>query len=40
MNKHQATKPYKGNGGVAPRILELGSRWVVSFTTWPPYLQG
>jgi hypothetical protein len=28
-----------GNGGIAPRILDLGTRWrwVVSFTPLPPY---
>jgi hypothetical protein len=33
---------YWGNGGIAPRILNLGSRWrwVVSFTPRPLYLQG
>jgi len=31
-----------GSGGIAPRILELGSRlrWVVSFTPRPLYTQG
>jgi len=27
-------KAYRGNGGIAPRIIDLGTiwRWVVSFT--------
>jgi hypothetical protein len=31
-----------GSGGIAPRILDLSTRWtwVVSFTTQPLYLQG
>jgi hypothetical protein len=35
-------KAYWGSGGVAPRILNLGTRWrwVVSFTPRPLYTQG
>jgi hypothetical protein len=33
-------KAYLGSGGIAPRILDLLTRWrwVVSFTTRPLYL--
>jgi hypothetical protein len=35
-------KAYWGNGGIASRILDLGTRWrlVVSFTSRPLYPQG
>jgi hypothetical protein len=35
LTKHQAMKTYWGSGGIAPRILDLGTRWrwVVSFTS-------
>jgi hypothetical protein len=35
-------KKYLGSGGIAPSILDLGTRWswVVSFTPRPLYLQG
>jgi len=35
-------KAYWGIGGIAPRILELGTGWgwVVSFTPRPRYPQG
>jgi hypothetical protein len=35
-------KMYKRIGGIAPRILDLGTRWrrVVSFTPWPLCPQG
>jgi len=35
-------KSYRGNGGIAPHILNLGSRWrpVVGFTPWSLYFQG
>jgi hypothetical protein len=35
-------KTYLGNGGIAPRILNLGTRWkwVVSFNPRPLYRQG
>jgi hypothetical protein len=35
-------KAYWGSGGIAPRILDLGTRlrWVVSFTPQPLYSQG
>jgi hypothetical protein len=35
-------KPYLVSGGIAPRILDLGTRWgrVVSFTPRPLYPQG
>jgi hypothetical protein len=34
LTKHHAMKTYYRSGGIAPRILDLGSRWrwVVSFT--------
>jgi hypothetical protein len=34
-------KVYWGSGGIASRILDLGTRWrrVVSFTPRPLYLQ-
>jgi hypothetical protein len=34
LTKHQAMKAYWGSGSIAPRILDLGTRWrwVVSFT--------
>jgi hypothetical protein len=40
--EHHAMKTYCGSGGIASRILDLGTRWrcVVSFTTQPLYLQG
>jgi hypothetical protein len=42
LNEQQAIKAYCGSGGIAPRILDLGTRWrwVVSFTPRPPYPQG
>jgi hypothetical protein len=42
VTKHHAMKTYGGNGGVAPRILDFGTRWrwVVSFTPRPVHLQG
>jgi hypothetical protein len=42
LTKHHFMKKYLGSGGVAPRILELGTRWrwVVSFTPQPLYPQG
>jgi hypothetical protein len=30
LTKHHAIKTYWGSGGIAPRILNLGSRWEVS----------
>jgi hypothetical protein len=35
-------KVYWGSGGIAPRIIDLGTRWrcVVSFTPQPLYRQG
>jgi hypothetical protein len=40
--KHHAMKAYWGSGGIAPHILDLGTRWrwVVSFTLRPLYPQG
>jgi hypothetical protein len=37
LTKHHAMKTYWGSGGIAPCILDLGTRWrwVVSFTPWP-----
>jgi hypothetical protein len=42
LSEHHATKAYWGSGGIAPRILDLGTRWmhVFSFTPRPLYLQG
>jgi hypothetical protein len=42
LTEHHAMKAYWESGGIAPRILNLGTRWrwVVSFTTRPFYLQG
>jgi hypothetical protein len=42
LTKHHAMKLYWGNGGVASRILDLGTRWrqVVSFTSRALYPQG
>jgi hypothetical protein len=39
LTKHHAMKTYWGSGSIAPRILDLGTRWrwVVSFTTRPLY---
>jgi hypothetical protein len=39
LTKHHATKAYWGNGGIVPRILDLGTRWrwVFSFTARPLY---
>jgi hypothetical protein len=37
------TVPWRriGSGGIAPRVLDLGTRrWVVSFTSWPLYHRG
>jgi len=35
-------KAYRGTEGIAPRILELGTRWrwVVTITPRPPYPRG
>jgi hypothetical protein len=27
LNKHHAVKTYRGSGDIAPRILDLGTRW-------------
>jgi hypothetical protein len=42
LTKHHAMKTYWGSGGIAPRILDFGTRWrwVVSFTPLPLYPQG
>jgi hypothetical protein len=42
LTKHHAMKTYYGSGGIASRILDLGTRWrwVVSFTSRPLYPQG
>jgi hypothetical protein len=39
--KRHAMKTYWGSGGIAPRIIHLGTRWawVVSFTPRPLYPQ-
>jgi len=40
--KYHAIKMYLGSGGIAPRILNLDTRWnwVVTFTPRPFYLRG
>jgi hypothetical protein len=42
LTERHAMKAYCGSGGIAPRILDLDTRWrwVVSFTPWPFYPQG
>jgi hypothetical protein len=42
LTKHHAMKTYWGNGGIVPRILDLGTRWrwAVSFILRPLYPQG
>jgi hypothetical protein len=42
LTKHHAMKTYWGSGGIAPHILDLGTRcrWVISFTPRPLYPQG
>jgi len=42
LTEHHAMKAYWESGGIAPRILELGTRWrwVVSFAPRPLYTQG
>jgi hypothetical protein len=42
LTEHHAINAYLGSGGIAPHILDLGTRWrwVVSFTPWPLYPQG
>jgi hypothetical protein len=42
LTKHHAIRTYWGSGGIAPRILDLGTRWrwVVSFTPQSLYPQG
>jgi hypothetical protein len=42
LTEHHAIKACWGSGGIAPRILDLGTRWrlVVSFTPRPIYPQG
>jgi hypothetical protein len=42
LTKHHGMKTYWRSGGIAPRILDLGTRWrwVVSFTPRPLYPQG
>jgi len=27
LTKHHAMKTYRGSGGIAPRILDFGTRW-------------
>jgi hypothetical protein len=40
--EHHAMNAYWGSGGMAPRVLDLCTRWrwVISFTPRPLYLQG
>jgi hypothetical protein len=42
LTEHHAMKAYWENGGIAPRILDPGTRWrwVVSFMLRPLYSQG
>jgi hypothetical protein len=42
FTEYHPMKAYLGSGGVAPSILDLGTRWrrVVNFTTRQPYLKG
>jgi len=42
LTERHAMKTYRGNTGIAPRILILSNRWmwVVSFTPRPLYLRG
>jgi hypothetical protein len=42
FTKHHSMKTCWGSGGIAPRILDLGTRWrcVVSFTLRPLFPQG
>jgi hypothetical protein len=37
LTEHHAIKTYRGSGGIAPRILDLSTRWrwVTSFTLYP-----
>jgi hypothetical protein len=42
LTEYHAIKAYWESGGIAPRIIDLGTRWrrVVSFTPRPLYPQG
>jgi len=42
LTKHHARKAYWGSECIAPRILDVGTRWrwVVSFTHRPLYPKG
>jgi hypothetical protein len=42
LTVHHAMKAYWGSGFIAPRILNLGTKWgwVVDFTPQPLYSQG
>jgi len=42
QTEHHAMKTYWGSGGIAPCVLDLGTRWrwVVSFTPRPLYPKG
>jgi hypothetical protein len=42
LTEHHAMNAYWRNGGIVPRILDLGTRWRwgVSFTSRPLYPQG
>jgi hypothetical protein len=42
LTEHHAMKVYWGSGGIAPRILDLSTRWrrVISFTPRPLYPLG
>jgi len=42
LNMHHTTKTLRGSGGVAPRSLNLGTRWrwAVTFTPRPLYPKG
>jgi len=42
LTEHHAMKSYWGSGGIAPRILNLGTGWkrVVSFTPGTHWIGG
>jgi hypothetical protein len=42
LTKHHAMKTYWESGGIAPRVLDFGTRWrrVVNFTPRPLYPHG
>jgi len=42
LTEHHDMKAYWWSDGIAPRILDLATRWrwAVSFKSWPIYTQG